>query len=111
MTKQQPSGKINEQPFSTADLIISSRLSQAPAGSAAVSSGAGNKVRISEQPGGGDMGRSAAFSGRTSTSASSIRPIPTVILFFKSNSTSFKLTSSCRTTSGGFLRGFIYLLS
>ena len=84
MTKQQPSGKFNEQPFSTADLIISSRLSQASAGSAAVSSGAGNKVRISEQPGGGDMGRSAAFSGRTSTSVSSIRPILTIVLFDRS---------------------------
>jgi hypothetical protein len=68
VTKQQPSGKTNLQPFSAADLVPSSRLTQGPTVSAALSSGTGNKVRISEQPGGGDVGRSAAFSGRTFTS-------------------------------------------
>lgn len=63
MTKQQPSSKTNEQPFSAADLVPSSRLTQASAISAAVSSGVGNKVRISEHLGRGNMGRNATFSG------------------------------------------------
>ena len=62
--KQQSSGKTNEQPFNTADLITSTRASKTPAASAAISSGTGNKVRISEQPSGGDVGRNAVFSGR-----------------------------------------------